>query len=295
MQKSIHNRIAMGALLPAALLLAGCPIFLPVDPVNPEYDAGFLDGFAVDDWYWDGFYDGYDTLTDFPMYYDDSEIPFLDDGSYDAGYWDGVWYAYNDGYFVDYDYAFTIGFSEGYDVAFQAGWRQFLAGDVHVEYDNGGWGDGYNDGFSEGRVFGAYDYDTGLPFDWFDAMLDYREGTDLVVVDAAGHDVGTGLYGPVYLYEYGVNPFLAKAAAPRQPRATTPAVRRSSGAKAEIPELSYRTLPAEVRTDLDVRPENALRGGAALRLQTTWLERVQAYQNALSGGKQGHFEREPAR
>jgi hypothetical protein len=284
--------MGISAILPASVLLAGCPIFLPVDPVNPEYDAGFLAGFAVDAWYWDGFYDGYDTLTDHPVYYDDSEIPFLDDGSYDAGYWDGVWYAYNDGYFVDYDYAFTIGFSEGYDVAFQAGWRQFLAGDAHVEYDNGGWGDGYNDGFSEGRVFGAYDYDAGLPFDWFDAMLDYRSGTDLVVVDARGRDVGTGVYGPVFLYEYGVNPHLAKVVpAPRAPRTHIPAVRSADGAKAELPGVSYRDLPGDLRADLNVRPDEALRGGAALRLQTTWLQRVEAYRNALDNGKQGHFNR----
>ena len=48
MSKNMVTRMGISAILPASVLLAGCPIFLPVDPVNPEYDAGFLAGFAVE-------------------------------------------------------------------------------------------------------------------------------------------------------------------------------------------------------------------------------------------------------
>ena len=111
---------------------------------------------------------------------------------YDAGYWDGVWYAYNDGYFVCYDYAFTIGFSEGYDLAYRGDWFDFIAGDAHPEYLDGSFEDGYNDGFTEGTVFGATDYRLGLPLDWLDAMWDYRDGTDVYIEEL---ETGTGAWG----------------------------------------------------------------------------------------------------
>ena len=217
----------MSAMLLAATLgLSGCPPYVTdpdteyvTDP-DTEYDVGFADGFALDAKYWEGYDDSMNTVDAGPIYsiyYSGGSIPYVENPPYDgthyeAGYWDGVWYAYNDGYFVAYDYAFTIGFSEGYDMAFQPGWRTFLANDVHTEYDDGGFSDGYNDGFSEGRVFGAWDYDAGWPFDWLDAMMDYRAGTDLVI-----GDVGTGEYGPVYLYEYGTDPhdFLKSARSDR--------------------------------------------------------------------------------
>lgn len=285
--------LGLPALIMAAALLAGCPYPLPTG----EYDVGFDDGFLEDDWYWTGFDDGYDTIDGGPIYYQGSEIPFYDDETYDAGYWDGVWYAYNDGYFVDYDYAFTIGFSEGYDLAFAFDWPSFIASDEHIEWLDGGFSDGYNDGFSEGRIFGAYDYETSYPFDWLDAMLDYRDGTDVAVVDANDVEVGTGELGPVFLYEYGTDPNdLIKASARLRAKSDrpVPAIRNLDPAKAEAPALSYRTLPNDIRTELNVKPATSPRATRALRLDTSWLQRVDAYQSALSASKAAHFHRNPA-
>lgn len=288
---------AMLAVIAISATLTGCPPGFfdpPVDPVNPEYDAGFNDGFLEDDWYWTGFDDGYYTIDGGPIYYQGAEIPYYDDGSYEAGYWDGVWFAYNDGYFVDYDYAFTIGFSEGYDAAFAFDWPQFIAGDEHIEWLDGGFSDGYNDGFSEGRVFGAYDYETGLPFDWLDAMLDYRDGTDLIVVDADNEEVGTGLYGPVYLYEYGTDPagLIKSARAARHPEGRpTPAIRTAADAKADVPPLSYRPLPGDVQNDLSVKPTSTPRGARGLSLESTWLQRIQAYRDSLGKAQRNHVVR----
>jgi hypothetical protein len=259
----------------------GCPFLID----NVEYDAGFNDGFARDDWYWQGFDDSYATLEYSPIYYQGSAIPIVETPAYDNGYWDGVWYAYNDGYFVCYDYAFAIGFSEGYDAAFYADYLDFLAQDVHVENDNGGWGDGYNDGFSEGRVFGANDYESGLTFDWLDALLDYRAGTDLYFEEV---DVGTGAYGPVMLYEYGTDPLEEKTGAtPRAERdEAQPAIQTNVLTKADqAPALSYRPLPSDVQTELDQRPTTTSRSQRPLTLETTWLERITAYRDAIEAGK----------
>jgi hypothetical protein len=280
------------ALAPAALValtaLAGCPFVLPVDPVNPQYDAGFNEGFFQDDYYWDGYYDGYDTVGAAPIYYDVSHIPILDDGSYDAGYYDGLWYAYNDGYFVNYDYAFTIGFSEGYDAAFYPDWPEFIADDRHIEWDNGGWGDGYNDGFSEGRILGAYDYEEGFEFDWFDAMLFYRDGGDVAVIDADGFEVGTGTLGPVLLWEYGLDPHTLKSSRPMEEAKSGRgglSVRRDAGAKQDSPKLTYRDLTSEAANALNVTPNTSIRGNVTMRLDTSWLQRVQQYQSALKDAK----------
>ena len=133
MNSTSYFRMALGvSMVIAAAQLTGCPID------DAEYDLGFVAGFAQDDEYWMGFDDSMDTVGFGPIYYQGSTIPIVEDPPYDAGYWDGVWYAYNDGYFVAYDYAFTIGFSEGYDLAFYPDWEDFLAGDEHVEYDDGG-------------------------------------------------------------------------------------------------------------------------------------------------------------
>ncbi|MBI1319554.1 MAG: hypothetical protein GC168_11495 [Candidatus Hydrogenedens sp.] len=261
-----------------ALLLAGCP---PIDNPPPtdsqaEYDAGYDDGFAVDEEYWQGFDDSYDTVDGGTIYYSGSEIPYYDELSYDAGYWDGVWYAYNDGYFVAYDYAFTVGFSEGYDVAFQPGYAIFLQNDQHLEYLDGGFSDGYNDGFSEGSVFGAWDYANGWPFDWLDGMLDYRSGTDL---DIAG--VGTGY---IELYQYGTDPVdLLKSTTPVRTAdpAKALAIRNDAKQKADTHDLSYRDIPAAVRTDWNRDPATSPRSDAALRLDTTWLERIEEYRDAI--------------
>ncbi|MCF6285266.1 MAG: hypothetical protein L3K26_08755, partial [Candidatus Hydrogenedentes bacterium] len=120
------------ALIPTALLLAGCPTITGIpgtgsgDLGQIEYDAGFVVGFAEDGEYWQGFNDSYDTVDGGDIYYTGSQILQVEDPAYDAGYYDGVWYAYNDGYFVAYDYAFAIGFSEGYDIAFNGNWANFL-------------------------------------------------------------------------------------------------------------------------------------------------------------------------
>lgn len=284
------------AVLPLAVLLAGCP--RPgggggggggVDP-KIDYDAGFVVGFAQDSEYWQGFDDSYDTVDGGEIYYSGDLIPELDEVSYDAGYYDGLWYAYNDGYFVAYDYAFTIGFSEGYDVAFGPNWEAFLRSDVHVEWLDGGFTDGYNDGFSEGRILGASDWLDGLAFDWLDALLWYR-GTD---ADGNFNDVyfeeldlGTGIYGPVQLYYYGENPHeLIKGKSQRslrKGRDHVPAIREKKVLKQdEVPELSYRTLTAEVQGALNVRPTQTPRSDTKLTLESTWLERVNAYNAAYA-------------
>jgi hypothetical protein len=255
------------------LALTGCP---QVPAGGGAYDLGYEDGFAEDEWYWKGYYDGYDTVEFTPVYYSANEIPELNDDSYEAGYYDGQWYAYNDGYFVDYHYAFILGFSEGYDAAFYEDYLTFLGSDLHYELDNGGWGDGYNDGFSEGRVFGANDYEQGLSFDWLDALYDYEAGTDLYFSEV---DVGTGEYGPVFLYEYGTDP-LAKSAASRDPGRAFPSIRRAGDAKAaKQGEIVYRPLTAEAKADLQVAPAQAAydRSERDLSLTSTWLARIDAY------------------
>ena len=287
----------MKALLVSIVLagLSGCP----VSPSTADYDTGFVAGFMLDDEYWQGYADSYDTVPDGPILYTGSEIPVIEDASYDAGYWDGVWYAYNDGYFVCYDYAFTVGFSEGYDLAFRGDWFDFIAADAHPEYLDGSFADGYNDGYTEGTIFGATDYRLGLPFDWLDAMWDYRDGTDLFIEELG---TGTGTSGPVYLYEYGVDPveYLAKSsAAPGASQIRHPRSRATASPRAlyAVPksfekedetaynpdEISYRELTEKVRTDLNVAPTNSTRSeGRELTLTDTWLDRVTTYRQSRS-------------
>ena len=244
------------------------------------YDRGFQAGFALDDWYWDGYFDGYDTIDEWYVYYDDSEIPYVESPPYEAGFYDGVWYAYNDGYFVDYHYAFILGFSEGYDNAFWPDYLAFLAEDTHLEYLHGGWCDGYNDGFSEGRIFGANDYEQGLPFDWLDALRDYEYGTDLYFEEVA---FGTGVWGPVILYEYGTNPHMTKESRPGRTRASLciPTLRKTGPAKDLLEGHSlYREMTPDATLPLEVMPGESLRSDRNLRLDTTWINRLQAYQAA---------------
>ncbi len=267
----------VGILMGVTALLAGCP-------TSVEYDLGLADGFAEDGDYWNGYWASWDTLDGSPILYDVSDIPFIDDYSYDAGYWDGVWYAYNDGYFTAYDYAFAIGFSEGYDIAFNAGWETFLANDRHVEWLDGGFSDGYHDGFSEGRIFGAWDYDSGWDFNWLDALLDYWSGTDL---ELPGLGIGTGEFGPVILYEYGTDPYdvIAKDA-PRPSRAkhfSQTAARAKRGAK-QLPDSTgaiYRPLIGEAADELNVLPAFSPRSDLPLQLTSTWLERIEDYTYAM--------------
>lgn len=289
------------AAFPAALLLSGCPVSGGIpgggsgggDDAKLEYDAGFADGFAEDAEYWTGFDHSYDTVDGGEILYDGHLIPVLDEVSYDAGYYDGIWYAYNDGYFVAYDYAFTIGFSEGYDVAFGPDWETFLLNDVHTEWLDGGFSDGYNDGFSEGRILGASDWLDGLPFDWLDALLWYQstdENGNLNDIYFEDLDIGTGEFGPVFLYQYGTNPHeLVKgtqARSLRKGRDHVPSIRGKGLAtkqdEGDIPALSYRPLREDVQANFDVRPTTTARSDKELTLESTWLERVNAYNAAYS-------------
>ena len=278
--------IKMTAFSMTVFLITGCP------PTNSavEYDSGYAEGFFTDSKYWEGYADSYDTEPpDGPILYSGTEIPQLEEETYDAGYYDGLWYAYNDGYYVSYDYGFTIGFSEGYDIGFSELWYDFLINDVHPEFEDGSFMDGYQDGFSEGSIFGASDYDAGLAFDWEDAMWDYRSGTDLYIEEVG---FGTGEYGDVYLYEYGVDPNalyektgadarevcyrteyrLCKAAASRV------AVETGRHLLKQSDEISYRPLTDAVRAQLNMRPEFSPRfGGRSLLLPDTWLERIERY------------------
>ena len=283
-----------GMLALAGAGLVGCP----TDP-RSDYDIGFDDGFAEDEWYYAGYDDSFDTEGAFPILYEGDLIPFIDDLSYDAGYYDGVWYAYNDGYFVAYREAFIIGFSEGYDAAFAPDYLEFLDDDEHVELLNGGFDDGYNDGFSEGRVFGAFDFEAGLPFDWEDAFLDWESGTDLCF-DEVG--VCTGALGPVVYYEWGTNPHELKSASDQRPlRAdrATPSIRATDDAakarddKGDDLALSdlVRPLLEDQEEQLLVSPETTARGNRELRLETTWLARINAIINA-EVGKATHATRQ---
>lgn len=286
------------ALLLAAVALTACPVIVPNPPAERTYGEGFAAGFAEDGWYWEGFYDSYDTIDFGPIYYEGGTIPYVDAPPYDSGYWDGVWRAYNDGYFVAYDYAFTIGFSDGYDRGFNPDAEAFLAADEHVEYLDGGWSDGYNDGYSEGRVFGAYDYNNALPFDWLDALVDYRDWVDVCYAE-----VCTGAAGPVWLYEYGTDPneYIDKDATPHQGLAglgarlgTVPSERSETGlspepaapdlgarfkqADFEAPAISYRPLDAALSEAFSgAPPEPPRSAGAEVQLATSWLDRLEAY------------------
>ncbi len=266
--------LAIAAMAAASIFVVGCPS-TPDYPTT--YEEGFEDGFAKDSLYWDGYYAGYDTLSSTPIYYDVSGIPYVTSPPYDAGYYDGKWYAYNDGYFVDYTYAFVLGFSEGYDNAYWPDYLDFLDTDQHTELGNGGWTDGYNDGFTEGRVFGANDYEQGLPLDWMDALLDYQSGTDLYFQEV---DVGTGVYGPAVLYEYGVDPNEAKTAGSVRPSHFTRSLRPGPNTK-EVDLSSrnmFRTLTTEAQSDLQVTPKKSKRNDTLnLRLTTSWLARIDTY------------------
>lgn len=264
-----------------------------------EYNIGYEDGFYTDSKYWEGYDDSYLTEPpDGPILYRGSEIPALDDGSYEAGYYDGLWQAYNDGYFVSYDYGFTIGFSEGYDIGYHPDWYAFLINDAHSEYYDGSFMDGYQDGFSEGSVFGAVDYKIGLPFDWEDAMWDYRSGTDVFI-----DEVGFGS-GEIYLYECGIDPnaYYAKTesvrpktrsgsvrlpregAAASSPRASVASVMKQlEKAEGTEGQVSYRALTDAARTDLDIRPEYSPRfSERSLKLTDTWLQRIERYRASLT-------------
>lgn len=283
----IYKVMLFAVLALLAVLGTGCP---PGGPTgDTDYDVGYTAGFLRDDYYWDGYFDGWDTVDVTPFYYDTSDIPYIDDLTYDAGFWDGVWYAYNDGYFADYHYTFIVGFSEGYDNAYWGDYLDFLDNDEHPEFLSGGWSDGYHDGYSEGRVFGANDYEQGLTFDWLDALLDYESGTDLYFDEI---DVGTGIYGPVEIYEYGTDPASLRKIAKAMVRSgrAVPSIRNA--AKGSTSLDWFRPFDQEAADLLDFVPAESLRDSIELRLTTTWLERVNEYLGfAKSATTQTHPQR----
>ena len=121
-------------------------------------------------------------------------------------------------------------------------------------------------------------------------MTDYRSGTDLYFEELL---LGTGEYGPVYLYEYGLDPAAVKTAGRTLRRGPAfGAIRTGIAAKdGQAQELSYRPLTEEIRGDLDKKPDTVSRGGRALTIETTWLERIEAYNNALETGAKSVNER----
>ena len=280
--------VSAGVLAAVAVALTGCP---PAETPEQAYDRGFDDGFMEDDEYWYGYFHGYDTM-DSNILYDGHEIPYLDEYSYDAGYYDGLWWAYSDGYFVNYHDAFIIGWSEGYDRGYRSDYISFLKRDPHTEYRHGGWIDGYNDGFSEGRIFGAADYKANRTFDWMDALFDYEDEIDEYLAEVG---LGTGDYGPVILYEWGHNPHelvkneqakTTETVRERMERAgrTAPAIRGDAGTKAAMKAREmYRPLSDEAKSELDVKPAISKRSGEAIseNLDDTWLNRVNRYREGM--------------
>ncbi len=128
-------------------------------------------------------------------------------------------------------------------------------------------------------------------------MLDYRDGTDLVVVDANNAEIGTGSYGPVYLYEYGTDPadLIKSARVHRHPDGRpVPAIRGTADPKADMPPLSYRSLPQEVQGNLSITPSTTPRGARGLDLGTTWLQRIEAYRSSLGKAQRNHIVRSTA-
>lgn len=285
--KTIHEILknkALGIALlgTLAVVSAGCSgSSSSSDSAQRAYDAGYTDGFAEDDEYYAGYTDSWITEGAAPIFYRGHEIPFLDELSYDAGFFDGLFDAYNDGYFVAYRYAFIIGFSDGYDAAFAADYLDFLAADVHFEFLHGGFSDGYNDGFSEGRVFGAFDFEVFLPFDWLDAFLDWEAGTDLFFEEV---NVGTGEFGPVELYQYGFNPHdIFGRNADRGTIRSYKSMRAEKGKSVNTSTRQFeRPLPENLRMELDVAPDSTERTERMLRIEDTWFERIQSYENAVT-------------
>jgi hypothetical protein len=250
---------------------------------HPQYDAGFIDGYNQDNYYWSGYFDSWDTQDDDPVDYKGDTIPRVEDPPYESGYNDGLWYAYHDGYFVAYKYAFILGFSEGYDNAYLPDYLDFLTADEHIEYRNGGFGDGYMDGYSEGRVFGAYDYEAGIDFDWLGPLLDYEDGVDLYFEEI---DVGTGLYGPVILYEHGQDPSTLQESPGRGDVESMRlrAIRIADQRKMiNIAQLDlYRILTTDAAQALSASPLQSPRSNRALLLTDPWLDRINEYLYAVT-------------
>jgi hypothetical protein len=209
-------------------LMMGCPELI-------NYDLGFTVGFADDTKYGEGFEDSIEVDEENEeIRYMGHLLPFLEDDSYEAGLYDGQWEAYNDGYFDAYLEAFDTGFADGYLAAYAPDWEDFLLNDVHLEWEDGSYRDGYNDGYSEGRILGADDFAVGFPSDPDDALAFYTEGND-IYIDAL--DLGTGEYGPVILYEWGSTPAALNVVKATQPQ------RKSVSAMGNDKRRSVRSAP----------------------------------------------------
>lgn len=243
------------------------------------FNRGYDDGFADDSEYFLGFDESLFTIGFGPILYSAGDIPFIDDFSYDAGFFDGLFDAHNDGYFIAYRDAFIIGFSEGYDNAYWPDYLDFLANDFHIEYLNGGFSDGYEDGFSEGRIFGAFDFEAFLIFDWLDALLDWEDGTDLVF-DEVG--VGTGTFGPTTLYVWGTDPNLIRTADARKGREDSGSITLRPGASRSHQPLVDRGLTASQEAEFDVTPLTTPRTNRDLTLTSSWLDRILAHASVRS-------------
>ena len=233
---------------------AGCP----GTPVSDQtrYNHGYDAGYASKEYYWDGFDDSYYSLE-----YDAGTFPFYEVLSYDAGKWDGLWASYNDGYFDCYHYAFVIGFSEGYDATFdREDYLGFLDLDMHDEYDDGTWDDGYNDGFSEGRVFGAADYEEGFSYDWLASLLEYEAGLDLEFAEVAVGTVGSN-YPRITIYVYGTDP-------------------SSKASEKKLEGIEEKQIDPLIEY-LNFFYYDSPRGGPIINLTGTWLERIDRYLAAI--------------
>ena len=218
-----------------------------------NYNRGYQDGYSDDTYYWEGFDDSYNDHL-----YMASTYPFLDELSYITGLWDGRFDAYNEGYFDCYHYAFVVGFSEGYDRGFRDDYLEFLFRDLHFEYDDGSWDDGYEDGFSEGRVLGAADFIELYQFDWLATLIEYEEGFDYEF-EYLGRGVGTieSAYPVITIYELGQDPLSKKKLDSEE-----------NTSKAVDPLVSY----------LDFYFPTSDRGGE-IGLTTTWLERIDLWRS----------------
>lgn len=292
--KRTFRGASLGLTLLASAFLVGCEGFTGESFIL--YDLGFEVTFTNTNEHYDrGYSDSFDVYdNDLPVgcgiLYEGDLIGEIDLLTYNAGLLDGEWYAYHDGYFAAYDDAFIIGFSEGYDLAFHEDWPIFLELDQHIEWFDGSFRDGYHDGFTEGRVFGAFDFeDTEFPFDWVDALLFYTFDDDVAIDVTDGLTLSSGVDGPAIIYLHGVDP----ATEITEPSDCTPFSKGTFRSRARvkqrddgIPEFMKRDFTAAVLEVLEATVNSTVRGDRDTdRLTDTWLDRLIAYENATGKKK----------
>ena len=257
------------------------------------YNIGFESAFTATDEHYDrGYNDSFDAFeNDLPIgcgiLYQGHLIGEIEALTLDAGALDGEWYAYHDGYFAAYDDAFIIGFSEGYDLAFHEEWPVFLDVDRHLEWFDGSFRDGYHDGFTEGRIFGAVDSETtDFPFDWVDALLFYTFEGDVFIDVTDSVTLTTGFDGPAVLYGHGVDP----ATEITEPSDCTPLGKGRSSFRSRVkvkqgfvvPDFMKRDFSPDVLDVLVSIVRSTVRGDRDTdRLEDTWFDRLIAYEIAL--------------